>query len=282
MTSVGVTAAGIAAADDATCIAASERALTLRKQGQLRGALQDLAVCADPGCPDEVKSECTKRIGAIKSMMPTLVLAATDRAGNDVFAVKVTMDGAPLLEVLDGRPVAIDPGEHTFRFETAGQPPVEKTLVIREGEKDRRESILVGPAPVAPPPAPSFTPAPTPGAWNTQKTLGLVGGGVGLVGIGLGIVFGLYASSSQSREKSDCPAAGCAALAQGTEDYNTAKKDALGSTVAFAAGGAFLAAGAVLWLTAPATRGASTGAVGLHLAPAILGTGGGFSLGGDL
>jgi hypothetical protein len=274
--------ADVAAADDAACIAASEQALALRKQGQLRKALEQLAVCADARCPDEVRAECAKRIDAVGSATPTVVFAVKDGAGNDLSAVRVTMDGGVVLEALDGRPLAVDPGEHTFRFETTGQPPVEKKLVIREGEKDRHEGIVLGPPPPVAPPAPP-PPSPTPSTWSTQKTLALVGGGVGLVGIGVGVVFGLYAVSSQNREKSDCPSAGCPGLAQGTEDYNTAKKDALGSTIAFAAGAVFVAGGAVLWLTAPPARGASpSSGLGWRLAPAIMGTGAGVSVGGDL
>jgi hypothetical protein len=272
-----------ALADDAACIAASEQSLTLRQQGKLHDALKTLAVCADAACPDEVKAECSRRIDGIGTAMPTLVLEAKDGSGNDLFAVTVTMDGAPLAAKLDGRPVSIDPGEHTFRFETAGQPPVEKKLVLREGEKDRRESVVLGPpAPaVAPPPAVPI--APPPSTWTTRKSLAVASGGVGLVGIGLGIVFGLYASSSQSREKSDCSTSGCPSYPQGNEDYDTAKKDATGSMIAFIAGAAFLAGGAVLWLTAPTETDARPAtARRVRLAPMVVLGGGGFVLGGDL
>ena len=132
-------------ADDAACIAASEQALTLRTQGKLHDALKQLAVCSDQACPDEVKTECTRRIDAVDAAMPTLVLVAKDGAGNDLSAVKVTMDGVSLMESLDGRPLSLDPGEHAFRFETAGQPPVEKKLVLREGDKERHETVVLGP-----------------------------------------------------------------------------------------------------------------------------------------
>jgi hypothetical protein len=272
-----------ALADDAACIAASEQSLTLRQQGKLHDALKTLATCADTACPDEVKAECARRIDAIGGAMPTLVLEAKDGAGNDLFTVTVTMDGAPFVTKLDGRPASVDPGEHTFRFEMAGQPAVEKKLVLREGEKDRRESVVLGPpAPVVAPPAP-LQPASDARTWSTRKTLAVTAGGVGLVGVGLGVVFGLYASSSQSREKNDCSTSGCPNYPQGNEDYNTAKKDATGSTIGFIAGAAFLAGGFVLWFTAPKeTSDTPATAHRVHLAPMILGGGGGFVLGGDL
>lgn len=260
-----------AMADDAACIAASEAALPLRQQGKLHDSLKQLATCAQEGCPGEVKSECARRIEEIKNAMPTLILAAKDGAGNDLYDVKVSMDGQPLVATLDGRPLSIDPGEHDFVFDESGQSPVEKKLVLREGEHDRREVVVIGPPPppvvVSPPPAPI-----TPSTWNTRRVLAVVGGGLGLVGVGLGTSWGLYAISSQNREKSDCPSAGPGCnRAQANEDYTVAHEDATASTVAFVAGGALLAAGAILWLTAPS----------VHVAPAVGSRGGGFILVGD-
>ena len=283
-------------ADDAACIAASEQAIPLRQQGKLHGALQQLAVCAAAACPGEVRAECATQIESIRGAMPTLILEAKDGAGNDLAAVRVTMDGAPLATTLDGSPLAIDPGEHTFRFETAGQPSVEKKLVLRHGEKDRRERVVIGSAPaIAPPPPP---PQPQ-SSWSTPRTLAIVSGGIGLVGVGLGVAFSAYASSSQTREKADCSSSGCLNYAQAVEDYDTAKKNALGATVAFVAGGALLATGIVVWFAAPRHKGAGSGpratapgeprrpalsasARGVSVTPALVGTGGGLVLRGVL
>jgi hypothetical protein len=284
--------APLAQGDDAACIAASEQSLVLRHQGKLHDALKELAVCADPKCPEEVKTECGRRIDLVGTAMPTLVLVAKDGAGNDLNAVTVTMDGAPLVPSLDGRALSIDPGEHTFRFETAGQPPVEKKLVVREGEKDRQVSVVLGAAPAAVvPPAPSPPAAPPPAAphptsWSTRKTLALVGGGTGVVGLGLGIVFGVYAKSSQSQEKSNCSSTSqCSNRNQSNEDYSVARQNAMASTISAVAGAALVAAGGVLWFTAPKTnpdiRAARARTLGV--APTVMGTsGGGLMIGGDL
>jgi hypothetical protein len=260
-----------ASADVASCIAASEGSLTLRQQGKLHDSLHQLAICADASCPDEVKTECARRIDAVNAAMPTLILAARDGAGNDLSDVRVSMDGAPLASALDGRPRSIDPGEHVFVFEMAGQAPVERRLVLREGERDRREEVVIG---APPPPAGGAPTAPAPAApsgWTPQRTLAVVGGGLGLVGVGLGTSWGLYAISSQNREKGDCPASGSCNHPQASEDYTTAKQDATASTIAFVAGAAFLAAGAVLWFSAPSLR----------VVPAAGARGGGLLLVGD-
>jgi hypothetical protein len=270
-------------ADDDACIAANNQAVALRKQGKLHDTLKQLAVCADPSCPSEIATECSRRVGDIDAAMPTLILSAKDGSGNDLFSVTVSMDGAPLLTTLDGRPVALDPGEHAFRFEVPGQPPLEKQIVLREGEKDRHENVVLGPPPAAPVPvlAPAPAPTPEPSNWSTRRTLALVAGGAGVVGVGLGIVFGVLASSDQSQEKSNCSTSSCSNRGQASADYTTATQNATGSTVAFIAGGVLVAAGAVLWFTAPSNRTSSTTAVGgLHLAPSFTDRSGALLLGG--
>jgi hypothetical protein len=55
------------------------------------------------------------------------------------------MDGKPLVGRLDGTAVAVDPGQHAFTFEVSGQPSVTKGFVLKEGEKLRRERVVIGP-----------------------------------------------------------------------------------------------------------------------------------------
>jgi hypothetical protein len=288
-----------AIADDPACINAAEQSLALRQKEQLHDALRTLAICADPSCPAEVRSECTQRIEAIGVAMPTMIFEAKDGAGNDLSQVTVTMDGAPVLTLLDGRPMSVDPGEHDFRFETAGQPPVEKKVVVREGEKNRHESVVLGPA--APPVSPTPAATSTTSTWNSRKTLAVTSGAVGLVGVGLGIAWGAYALAAQKDEKNACGAGTCAHFAQGTADYDAAKKDATASTVGISVGGALVVTAGVLWLTAPPSAAPVTGTrttgapttdapkpaiqsalLRLRIAPTVLRAGGGLVIGGDL
>ncbi len=278
---VAVTVAGVAfvvpaRADDAACIAASEAVIPMRKDGKLHDALTQLAVCASATCPAEVRAECVQRIEAVKASMPTLILGAKDTGGNDRRDVAVTVDGAPLPGALDGRAIDLDPGEHTLRFELAGQPSQEKKVVLRQGEKDRRETVVIGPAPPAPP---SF--------WTTRRTLAVVSAGLGVVGLGIGAAFGGYAISSQSAEKSACSASTCASYPIGVEDYNTAQKNATGATVGLAVGGVLAATGVVLWFTAPTFKPGAPppSARAVRVAPLLAGGGwspAGLTLGVDL
>ena len=245
----GLLASPAARADDAACIASSEQALTLRHARQAaRGAPRARALRADRGVPGRsARAECSRRIDEVRGAQPTLILAAHDGAGNDLSDVQVALDGAPLVTALEGLPVVVDPGEHTFTFRAAGQAPVERTLVVREGEKNRREGVVLVPPPAPPPvvPAPAaLRPRAALVVERPQATIALVSAGAGVVGVALGAGWGAYAVSSQNREKGDCSKAACPRPAQAGADYTTATQDATASTVAFIAGGALLAAGA--------------------------------------
>jgi len=131
----------------------------------------------------------------------------------------VTLDGQPLTDSLDGAAISLDPGPHLFTFETAGQPKVSKQLLIREGEKDRRETVTFAAAAVKEPvpalslPAISSAPPPADGGWSARKTAG-VGFGVGaLAGLATGVVYG-FVYDSRARAFND---AGCGTSALGTD-----------------------------------------------------------------
>jgi len=259
------TAAKAFAADPTTseCLAASEASLTLRRQHKVRGARAQLLTCSAASCPADVRNECLRRLGDINAALPTIVFVAKDAAGNDLTAVKVTMDGHALAEQLEGAALPVDPGEHAFTFALAGRPPVEKKLVIHEGEKARREQIVF-PAPVTSAVAtsrPNVAPvlvspnAPTSSeqsssGMGTQRILGIVAAGLGVVGVGVGIGFGLDALSKHNDANKLCPESNCPTR-EGLDRWNQAHHAGHLSNVAFIVGGVGLAAGAVLWFTAP-------------------------------
>ncbi len=103
-------------------------------------------------------------------------------------------------------------------------------------------TLATGPAP----PADSSTPSSSGGA---QRTIALVTGGAGIVGIGVGSVFGILAMSKNNSTSGHCNGSVCDAPTIAA--LGDARTDATVSTVGFVAGGVLLAAGAVLYLTAP-------------------------------
>ena len=189
------------------CLGAYEQSVSLRAAHALRAARAQLLLCAAPTCPADVRNECALRVSEVNTQIPTLVFEALDRARNDLSQVRVSMDGQPLVERLDGSALSVDPGEHRFVFELAGTPAVEKQLVIREGEKDRRERIVLGPEPVlAPPPdriAVPLAPArETQAQVDTDSTRKLVGAVISVVGVA-GLSVALYEQVSAHARYTD-------------------------------------------------------------------------------
>ncbi len=105
---------------------------------------------------------------------------------------------------------------------------------------------------------------------STQRTVGWVVGGAGVVGLGLGAFLGLRASSKNDESLDYCPNADNRCSAEGVALRDDAKSYATMSTIGFAAGGALLATGLVLVLTAPkdhSTSAASRFNVALDVQP---------------
>lgn len=240
------------------CADADVKAQDLRRDGRLSAAREELRLCAAQSCPPIVRDDCTKRLDDLEKAQPTIIFEARDGAGNDLGAVKVTVDGQPFADRLAGAPLPVDPGEHTFTFEVAGQPPLQKKLVVRENEQGRRESVVLGPAPAQSPAASPERPSSGPVA---QKILAVVAGGIGVVGVGVGSAFGLIAMSKKNDAQKVCP--DLCKDSSGVSQWSDAKSAGNVSTVAFVVGGVALAAGAVLWLTAPSSTPGPSARVGV-------------------
>jgi hypothetical protein len=267
----------------AECLGASERALSLRSSHKLRDARAQFVICAAATCPADVRSECQRRVTEVNAAIPTVVFEAKDADGNDLTAVKVSMDGQPLADKLEGLAISIDPGAHQFLFEAEGRTPIQKTIVINESEVGRHEQITFGkppepppaaPAPVTPTPAPTAAvppppapppetairssppPAPqtpqaseAPSYWTGQRTLGAILTGVGLVGVGVSGVLGLMAKSQFTTAEGET----------GSQRYNDSGSAVGTGNVATAivvTGSVLTAAGLIVWLTGPSAKAA--------------------------
>jgi hypothetical protein len=269
------------AADPATqeCIAASERALSLASDHMLRGQRAQLLVCAAERCPAEVRTDCAKHLEEVRAEIPTIIFEVKGPGGTDVTAVMITMDDQPLADHLEGVALEVDPGQHSFRFEAPGLAPTTKSLLIQQAQKDRHETVTLGPS-AAQPPSPTrtvTTPKPADSAappsklsaeghgLGGQRITALAVGGLGVVGLGVGAVFGFMAMSKKNDATAVCPGPGVQCATQdGVDKWNDAAVFGNVSTVSLIAGGAVLAGGLVLWMTAPDKTSGSPGAqVGL-------------------
>ena len=251
-----------ARAEDPTkeqCISANEDAQTLRQKGHLQAARTQLLVCVRTSCPTAVRDDCAQRLNDLENAIPTIVFTAKGAGDVDLSDVKVTMDGVAVATRLDGAALTVEPGEHSFEFTTAGYPPVLKTLVLREGVKRRQEQIVFAPigGPVDPAPttiAPAsepVPPAPPAESGEGRRILAYVLGGAGVVGLGLGAVFALKAKSTYDDSNAYCPGGPTHCNELGVSGGKDASAQATVSTISFIAGGALLASGIVVFVTAP-------------------------------
>jgi hypothetical protein len=194
------------AQDDATkqaCVSAYDETQSSRQKGALRAAREKALACSQEACPAIVKKDCAQWLGELEAALPTVSFAVKDATGQDTTSARVFLDGQLLAERVSANAAQVDPGERTFRVELEGKPPIERKVVIREGEKGRvLEFSFADPADATQPPA-----------TDDKDSAGIpvaswVLGGVGVVGLGLFATFGAIGLS----EKSDAedPAGGCA------------------------------------------------------------------------
>jgi hypothetical protein len=247
--------------DRAACLDAASKGQRLHAGHQLVEAREQFRICAGARCPGVVRSDCAHWLAEVEAAMPTVVVTAKTTTGTDIIAAKVSLDGRPFAEQLDGRAVPVDPGAHTFHLETPDGVVVDQVVAVREGEQSQPVSLVLpgpavpspesGPSPAAP--APTSTPAEpasesAPRSSTLWRALGWSLGGAGVVGLGIGVAFGLKASSDKAdaycNSSSQCLAGPLA----------DARHAAVGADVAFAAGGALLAGGVTLLLVAPRNR----------------------------
>jgi hypothetical protein len=176
---------------------------------------------------------------ALEPLLPKLVVVAPGAAAR----LTIRVDGEALPPSAWGTPRAVVTGPHVVTAEEPGRPPWQQT-VVTAGQATSTVTI------------PGSSPAPHPPEHaaphgSTRRTIGLVVGATGAAGLVLGSVFGGVAIA----RKSDA-----ASLASGPSQaaFDAAKADATAwaaaSTVAFVVSGVAIAAGAVIWLTAPSER----------------------------
>ncbi len=260
----------------AACVQANEQAGPLRRAGRLREARANLRLCSAQSCPGLVRKDCIAGATQADADVPTVAFSVQDADGSDLVDVKVSLDGQPLVDRLDGKAIDVDPGQHVFRFEPPRGPAIERRLVIVEGEKNRRERVLLGPAKpavVAPPvvaPPVAVAPPPPPPKRNTTRVAGLALGGTGLGLLAAGGVAGLVATLEWSAAKSACGPTvpvSCKDAATASSDRSATMTAGTIADIALGVGGVALVTGAILVLVAPSSAEAPPRAAWLSVTP---------------
>lgn len=122
-------------------------AQTDRANGEYLSALERARACSQFQCSEALIRECISLYETLDASVPSLVFSAKGVDGSALVDVRVTMDGKPLLDKLDGKPVRLNPRAYLFRFEADGLPPTETYQTARVGDKNRLIEVVLGTPP---------------------------------------------------------------------------------------------------------------------------------------
>jgi serine/threonine-protein kinase len=215
----------------------------------------------------EREGEARRRAEALRPRLPSLVISLSTEA-RAVPGLEVLRDGVLVGAPQLGVPIPTDAGEHTLEARAPGRVPW-KTVVTLKGESHTATvtvptlavTTATAPAPAA---AAATAPAPTqePSAASsssglgTRRTLALVAGGAGVVGLGVGTAFGLKSKSHHDEAEKYCDGSVCndpRGVTAGNDAYAAGNV----ATVFTIVGVVGVAAGVVLWVTAPSPSASS-------------------------
>jgi hypothetical protein len=235
------------------------------KLGRIASAWNLWRDLADTAPNEELRHDAAANAAQLDGRLPRFVVRLS---GASVAGLVVAVNGTPVADPTLSVALPIDPGPFEVHASAPGRVEWVHTFTATErGVTVVEVPALAAPEKVAPTGTTATTgttgttPLPPPAIDDGMATrrsrhlMGVIGVAAGVAGIVVGGVFGAAASSSWNSAKTacggdidHCPAGD---LAKSQSDVNSAKSDALGSTLGFVIGGAVAAAGAVVYLTAP-------------------------------
>ena len=228
------------------CANAYEQAQRTRNSGLFRASREQLLICTEDACPTVLRSECVKWLGELDAAMPTVLVVAKDDQGNELADVSVSVDGTKLVDRLDGKALAVDPGTRTFRFARAGSDPIERKVLVREGEKRRVVNVTFA---ASTPPSPAVPEQPKNSSSAVPAATWILGG-VGVVALGVSVP--MYASYfKQKATLDDKPCA-----AQSTcdpDEVAPVKRQLIYANIASAVSVVALGTALIVWAAAPSS-----------------------------
>lgn len=268
----------------------------LEKQGRTASAwtnFVDVAASTKAAGQKDREAVARQRAQGLERRLSRL----TVEVGAPVEGLTVTRDGVAIGSALWGTATPVDPGQHTIEASAPGKLPWQATVTVKAASDQVKVKIPVLDDAPAPPEGPAADvgssapagsgpasggqgslssargPAPDTGpAGSTQRTIGWSLGGVGLALGVVGGAFGLLAMSANSESAQHCRTPDFCSQ-EGLDLNRKAKDNALISTILIGAGGAALAAGVVVLLTAPSKK--KVEATAVRAAPWLGPSGGG-------
>jgi hypothetical protein len=239
--------------------------------------------------PDQqtLRDIAVQRLAVLEPRLPRLSIKLAPDARDA--RLEVLRDDVLLGAVSLGTPLPTNPGKHVVVVRAEGRRDRSFEISLAEGEQ---QELLVAPGDflVQPPvpeasaravPAleavPKESPA-RPSGSNGRRTVALVTGGAGILSIATGSVFALASIVEYGQSNAGCNAASQCHPGDAYTERAHAMQHGDFATGFIGAGAALVAAGAIVWLTAPTNASARTARVGVM--PAVGPAGGSFELGG--
>lgn len=269
---------------------------SLRYQPSI-GALLNLGDCyKDLNDPGRAWQSYEKAAAlAMKMNDPRYADALTSAKAIETRLPKVTLNVAPETSALEGlsikvdddliakddwnRPITVMLGEHRIVAQAAGRKAWSTKVTALASAKLQVEVPALEPIGGSP----SAPVAEKRSSGGSQKTIGLVAGGLGVAGLIVGSVTGLIASGQASDAKAACGNGGSfpsSCNPASKQMFDDAKTPATISTISFIAGGVLAAGGAVLYFTAPSTTSAASTGSRVGVSPVVGPAGAGLSVAG--
>jgi hypothetical protein len=206
---VGSSAVKVRAADNEPtakpdCFQSHEQGQVSRNGGHLRDARASFLQCSNDSCPALVRKDCLEWLEQVSAAQPSVIIAATDSQGRDTGDVRFFIDDVQVAERLTGASVVLDPGEHRFRFEMPGAQPVERTALLREGEKDRKVTVQFAMTPAAVRASPPSAPYAPSERRASVSPLSYALAGTSLAAFGVFSYFAIAGKSLERNRASSC------------------------------------------------------------------------------
>jgi hypothetical protein len=179
---------------------------------------------------------------------------------NELKGLQITRDGVVLGQALWDSASPVDPGTYSVEVSGQGRKPWTRSVVVPSDgstvtvrvpvlEQDESSKALQA-SPGRTEAETTTPPVSSDSSWISGHWPVAVAAGVGLVGVGVGSVFGLRSKKFHDQAEDYCEGQRCTDQ-RGVDLKDDAIQAGTISTIAFAAGGAALATAGVLWIVAP-------------------------------
>jgi hypothetical protein len=235
------------------CAKSFEQTQRLRNDSHYVAATEEALKCARQSCGEALFDECTKIYGELQTATPSVVLSARTPNGDELTQVSVSLDGKPVLDQLDGKPLRLDPGNHSFSFSNAEHGSIEHEYLIRAGEQFRAITVdFASQKPSHGAAAPDTDGEPNPGApgapAHRPPLASYVLGGVSVLSLAAFVGFRVAGSNEFDARARDCKPTCTSSQVESVRQKYVISDLALGVSAAAAA------AAVTIYLVSPAEQ----------------------------